>query len=478
MRPIRIFHTNDLHSHFEAMPKIAHFFNKKRKEYGEREILLFVDLGDHLDRSHPLTEVSVGFANREILEASGYQSVTLGNNEGITLTKEELNHLYQGSSYQVIVSNLRDLDTLEYPRWATPYKILDLDGFRLGMIGLTAPYKEYYRLLGWQVETAEEVLPELVSRLAPQVDLLILLSHLGLANDRLIAENYPEIGLILGGHSHHYLPEGEWIGNTLIVQMGRNGGHVGEVLIEPQRTNHPSLSFQIGATSFSIEGEEEDGRIMGLIEQYGEKAERLLDREIIYLKEGLPLHWEKESPFANLLAQSVRHWTHTEISLVNAGLLLDSLPPGSATQKDLLRVCPHPINTCVISLRALELKEIIEEALQPVKMRQRVRGFGFRGEILGFPVLDGCEVVVEGGEVPKVVGLYAHGKPLSPHAEIRLGTIDMFMFLKPYHALEKELSPEFFLPDFLRHLLAVEMHREGALEEAWHPRFHWVEGKK
>lgn len=475
MRSIRIIHTNDLHSHFEAMPKIAHYVKRRREEVRD-EHLLMIDLGDHMDRSNPITEVSLGMANRKVLEASGYGWITMGNNEGITLTKEELNRLYTGISPHVIISNLFDEKGLDYPDWAKPYEIITMDGLRIGLIGLTTPYKEYYRLLGWQVMTAEEILPDLIRTLSPQVDFLILLSHLGLPNDRLIAQEYPEIRLILGAHSHHLLQEGEWIGSTLITQAGKDGHEVGEVLIEwVEGEEGGPQSWKMKARTFSTVEEEEDEEIAALIRRNERMAEEVLNREVILLHESLPVHWEEESPFANLLAQSVRIFTKADIALVNAGLLLHSLPEGVTTKKDLLRVCPHPINPCVISIRALELKEIIEEALQPEKVRQRVRGYGFRGEVLGFPALDGCEVYLEAnGDRPKVVELMLGGKPLSPETVIRLGTIDMFMFLKPYQGLKKDLSPQFLLPDFLRTLLANELTREGAIEEARKTRFHWI----
>lgn len=476
IKPIRIIHTNDLHSHFEMMPKIARFFKRRRETLGDRENLLFIDLGDHLDRSHPITEVSLGEYNRIVLEAMGYRWVTIGNNEGITLTKEDLNRLYEGSAFHVILSNLVDLGTGAPPRWAKPFEIVTAGNLRLGLIGLTASYQEYYRLLGWKVKTAEEVLPELIATLRPQVDMILLLSHLGLPHDRRIAANFPEIHLILGAHSHHFLPEGEWVGSTLITQMGKGGTHVGEVVIQPEEaTFSPSSSsrFVMQAKAFSILNEERDREMDALILGAEKKAEERLKREVISLSNSLPVNWEDESPFANLLAQSVRLFTQADVSFVNAGLLLDSLPEGITTQKDLLRICPHPINPCVITLRALELKEIIEEALKPEKIRQRIRGYGFRGEILGFPSLDGCEVIVDGDmEKPRVVHLLMNGNPLSEETEIRLGTIDMLMFLKPYRVLQREYHPRFILPDFLRLLLATELNRENSIEEAWVPRFH------
>ena len=75
------------------------------------------------------------------------------------------------------------------------------------------------------------MLPEQVSRLRKEVDLVVLLSHLGLATDRRLAEEIPEIDIILGGHTHHLLEEPERVGQTWLAAAGKFGEHVGHVTI-------------------------------------------------------------------------------------------------------------------------------------------------------------------------------------------------------------------------------------------------------
>ncbi|MDT2238225.1 5'-nucleotidase C-terminal domain-containing protein [Paenibacillus larvae] len=67
----------------------------------------------------------------------------------------------------------------------------------------------------------------------------------------------------------------------------------------------------------------------------------------------LPLKndWYAASPLGNLLADSLRRFTRTELSLVNAGQLLGGLEAGSVTKGRLLEICPSPINPCRIKLR-------------------------------------------------------------------------------------------------------------------------------
>lgn len=58
-------------------------------------------------------------------------------------------------------------------------------------------------------------------------DLLIALTHIGINQDRRLAEVCPELDLILGGHSHTLLERPEKVGNTWICQGGSHGRFIG-----------------------------------------------------------------------------------------------------------------------------------------------------------------------------------------------------------------------------------------------------------
>jgi 5''-nucleotidase/2'',3''-cyclic phosphodiesterase and related esterases len=50
---------------------------------------------------HPLTEATDGQAITELLNEGLYDGVTIGNNEGITNSKDELNNLYNAANFPV-----------------------------------------------------------------------------------------------------------------------------------------------------------------------------------------------------------------------------------------------------------------------------------------------------------------------------------------------------------------------------------------
>lgn len=122
---VTILHTNDIHSHFENWPRIQRYLlteREQRRQSGSHVIT--VDLGDAVDRAHPLSEATQGQANVALLNAIGYDAVTIGNNEGLGLTHAALNRLYDRANFDVVLGNLTDTATQRPPQWALPAKII------------------------------------------------------------------------------------------------------------------------------------------------------------------------------------------------------------------------------------------------------------------------------------------------------------------------------------------------------------------
>ena len=218
---LRILHINDLHSHFEAYPKIKRFFAEHSKT--QREGLRF-DIGDNVDKSHPLTDVSAGRVNVDLMNDLGIDFATIGNNEGIGLAKAEINQLYHKADFQVILGNLRDKKGR--PTWAQPYVIYETKaGTKLALLAYTFPYYWTYVPNGWQVlDAISSLKKDLENPEVAAADFRILLSHLGIRLDEKIARQVPEIDLIIGAHTHHVFEEGEVVNGTYLAALRRSCG--------------------------------------------------------------------------------------------------------------------------------------------------------------------------------------------------------------------------------------------------------------
>src|SRR5690625_1404832 len=185
------YYTNDLHSHFESWPQVVTFLeNEKRQRIDQNESFWLVDIGDHLDRVHPITEATMGRANIELLNEAGYDLITLGNNEGITLPYQNLYHLYDQATFKIVCTNLKSL-TEKNPHWLQPTAtIQSKQGIKIGIIGLTAPFNAFYHLLGWHVEYPYEALDQQIEALNETTDVIVLLSHLRIRDRKYTRLNY------------------------------------------------------------------------------------------------------------------------------------------------------------------------------------------------------------------------------------------------------------------------------------------------
>lgn len=457
---IHIYHTNDLHSHFENWPKIVHYINSRKLVHKQSdETMLLFDIGDHVDRFNEISEATFGKVNVVFLNKLGYNNVTIGNNEGITLSHDSLNTLYDAAKFPVIAANLYYING-ERPKWIKPYDIHTLPGgIKIGVIGATINYSKLYELLGWKVEDPFMVLGPLLKELKEKTDCVVMLSHLGISEDERLASTFPEIDVILGGHTHHLLEKGKVIGKTLLCGAGKYGMYVGHV--ELTFNSEQKKLLKTNATVVSTELQKECLDTVKELKGLSLESKNILDEEIIVLNEGLDSDWFNENRLNKHLASALKEWCNSEIAMVNAGVLLDSLPKGKVSKGDIHRICPHPINPCKLELKGDALREIINEA-NTVKMQyHKIKGLGFRGEIMGRMIYDGVEYNTEAlsDGLEHVRDIYINGDQLDPERLYSVATIDMFTFGFFYPEMAHAANKEYYMPEMLRDLLAWKLRK-------------------
>lgn len=475
LQKVVILHTNDIHSHFEQMPKIATAFRLLEEKHAGTPVLK-IDVGDHMDRMRIATDGTGGAANIAVMNATGYHLAVPGNNEGLTFTQDQLAADYgQLADFTVLGSNMGIAPSGQLPPWLAPYWIKELGGIKVGFIGVTAYFPEFYSLLDWQLSEPIEKVAEYVAALREQADSIVVLSHLGLSNDRRMAEAISGIDLILGAHTHHLLEKLAICGQTYLAGTGCYGQYIGEVELAYDPVTKKLLHAEGG--SFSVEDYEMDPDISQLIEHYEEQGERSLEETISILDHPLTISWRQESPLGNLLASGIRDWVGAEIGIVNSGQLLGGLEAGEVTKKMLLSLCPSPINPCKFRLEGKQLMLALEQALLEEFIDKTIKGFGFRGKVLGTLCLDGVQVEYDEAGPPyhKIRWVTINGKPLDTKRSYLVGTLDMFTFGIGYLPLSEGTETEFYLPEFLRDILARQLTSARQLERCHQPR--WIKSE-
>ncbi|MFD1032414.1 bifunctional metallophosphatase/5'-nucleotidase [Metaplanococcus flavidus] len=430
---IHIYHTNDLHSHFDNWPSI-HAFLVGRKRWHEEmgDFCLILDIGDHVDRSHPFTEGTAGKGNVQMLNGASYDAVTIGNNEGITLSKEELDTLYAEADFDVILSNLFGGNG-ERPNWAKPYKIrVTPEGQRIGLVGATAEFTPFYERLGWQLTAARESIVQSVEEIKAHTDFIVCLSHLGVREDEILAESCQDIDLILGAHTHHIFHDGKQIGDVLLGAAGKFGAYIGHVIIDEDLKKKKAYLIETEKLDNPDEYYDRDRRTEG---------RALLKDTVFHNEVALKAEWFKESEMAQLFGKAMIEFSRADCALFNAGLFMEDMPSGEVTRYDFHRMLPHPINPCMIELTGAELKEIYLQSMNSEWPQLELKGLGFRGAVFGKMIRTGMDL--ENHQ------LFINGKRADSDEVYKLITLDMFTF--GYFFPEFKRSPKtYFMPEFIR----------------------------
>ncbi len=229
-----ILHTNDFHG--KLTPQQSLKLKLARKSLGSRGLL--IDAGDAGSAGN-ITFHSSGEPIMELMTDAGYDAMTVGNRD-FHFSTIGFQAKLKSAGFPVLCANVRSIDPgTPNPTCASVNQ--DLDGLKVFVFGLTVPMitermlvrKVSSYVFDNPLETAARLVPELRNG----CDLLVCLSHIGIARDRELAERCPDIDLIVGGHTHVILETGETVGKTLIVQAGSFGKLLGRVVIEGTGTN-------------------------------------------------------------------------------------------------------------------------------------------------------------------------------------------------------------------------------------------------
>lgn len=449
MEKIILLHTNDLHSHLENWPKIRRFLHTRQQEdRRNNQAVITVDLGDFVDRWHPLTEATNGQANVELMNQIHYDAATIGNNEGVGNSKEDLNHLYDGANFGVILDNLFDKPTLQAPEWSQAYKIITTEsGTKVGLMAFTAPFPLTYNPNGWDIRQVDDMLPDLIASLRPQVDVLVLMSHLGISADRYIARSHPEIDVILGSHTHHLFERGEQIGNVQVAAAGKYGYYVGEVHIYLDEEHQiVRTSAHTYATDKMLELPEDQAEIA----EYLTEGHRLLSEKVVAdLPFAMSEDIHAEHPMIKYTLKAVKEKAGTDVAILNSGLFLRDIPAGIVNQDQLHTALPHPMHLIRVTFSGKELIRLIfeMEKNRHFLINFPVVGMGFRGKVFGHLVYEGLSYDSVNRQVCWL------GEPIDPAANYTIATVDHYMFLPFFPTIEIAGEYEFLFPEFIRSVL-------------------------
>lgn len=444
MEALRILHTNDLHSHFEHFPKIGRYLKKAQADKSVSEVYTF-DAGDFMDRSHPLSDATEGQANIELMNKFNYDAITIGNNEGISNPHWVLEKLFDHADFPVVLANLREEDE-SMPKWCTKDKIITTKkGTRIALIGLTAAYPMTYGPNHWHVKMLKNTMDDLLPKLEGKYDMLIMLTHIGLRMDRWLSKNYPQIDLIVGGHSHDLIPNGEKVNNTWITQTGKWGNYVGDIHVEigdDHKVRKITPTTVPVASMPEMPGDEE------IIQGYREKGKEILEQQTVA---ELPEKFKDDKTAAiQVSLDAIADFAGTDLAMLSSGLFLAPFKAGKLTKYDMQKALPHPMHVVRSTLKGTDLWRLIMEIEKNRHYLEHfpLQGMSFRGKIFGQMYYKGIKV----DHRRRIV--YVNGKEIDPEKEYQIAGLDHYVLVPFFPTLSIVGDNEFLFPQFLREVIS------------------------
>lgn len=236
-----LYHTNDFHS--RLTPQQAERLHALRQGSGTPALLL--DAGDAVGSGN-VTFRPGGEAVLDRMADAGYDAMTVGNRE-FHFTQTGFRCKLSRAVFPILCANIRRANVRSTDAMpAAPCPELPIQqhvflqpapDWRVVVFGLTVPMITE-RMLTRKISpfvfdppipTARALIRALREQYRP--DLLVALTHLGLQMDRKLAQEAPGIDLIVGGHSHNALEQGERVGDCLIVQAGAHARYLGCVSV-------------------------------------------------------------------------------------------------------------------------------------------------------------------------------------------------------------------------------------------------------
>ncbi|MEY4266080.1 MAG: hypothetical protein RIS90_615 [Pseudomonadota bacterium] len=411
---ITVMHTNDHHGRFwrnsdgeygmSARKTVIDGIRREVAAAGGYSLLL--DGGD-VNTGVPESDLQDAVPDFKGMNLLGYQAMAVGNHEfdkplGILRMQRDL------AQFPMLSANIYE----HGKRMFDPYKVFDLGGLRVGVMGLTTEdtskmvLPENVKNIEFRSTAAEaaRVVPELRSK----ADVVIAATHMGhyengrhgtqAPGDVELARAVKGIDLVVGGHTQNpacmkaenvldqaYVPGAECRpdrqNGTWIVQAHEWGKYVGRADFEYRNGEFKLVQYKLipvnlkrpvkgadGKTTLVPYTQEiaEDKAMLALLEPYQAFGQQKLGVEIGEsdgrLEGDRAVVRTKPASLAILIGLAAMERTKADFAIVNAGGVRDSLAAGKITYKDVLKVQPFGNTLSTVDLSATEVMAYLQAA--------------------------------------------------------------------------------------------------------------------
>lgn len=436
-RPIVIIYDNDVHCAVDGYAKIAGLRDDVLA--ADTAYVALVSSGDFI-QGGIVGSLSKGADIIPILNAAGYDVVTLGNHEfdyGVPRMMEVLESL----KAEIVCANFRSIDKLQ-PYYA-PYTIKQMGKKKVAFMGILTPETmqaesaAFFDKDGKQLyDICDDGLVDLVQNTVNKArkkgaDYVVALTHLGEAGKYFtsvdLINRTTGIDVVLDGHSHSVIecnmvpdanqnPKPSTQTGTAVANVGKlhisKGGKCTTTLIPAETISHESASVAQAVADAKKHFEEYTSRVcaqsdckLSILDENGKRIIR-----------------NQEAGIGDFFCDAVAALADAEISIFNGGGIRADIPQGDVTNGDIINVIPFDNQLCLMELTGEHLQEVLENCLSNLPE-----------ESGSFPQVSGIKLVVKIGATPKIqnIQVLQDGKwePLNPEGSYKVASSEYLQTL-------------------------------------------------
>ncbi len=371
-----ILHSNDVHGQIDGYAYITAL--KASYEEKGAEVIL-VDAGD-FSQGTTYVSVSKGATAVEMLNAAGYDFVTLGNHE-FDFGYEQLKMNLANANFKVLCANIFENGK---PIFDASAVYTTKSGVKIGFFGMDTPETQtkvnpgLIRTLSFESgddfsKSASDAVRNLRSDGA---DLVIGIVHLGVDEESLangygstdLFEKVEGINMLIDGHSHTVMESGE--NGEPIQSTGTKFANIGVIVIDD--ASKKIVDNYLVSTEGLPKDEEVDGKAQEIIKTVDEQFSAVFATTEVRLNgDKAPGNRTEETNLGDLITDamlwsvirsegSVNVDDDRVVCITNGGGIRATIDVGDVTMKDINTVLPFGNTVAVIYVTGAELLEALE----------------------------------------------------------------------------------------------------------------------
>ena len=364
LREITILYTNDEHGYIEGVEEGRGAANmigvwQERHDYSLDGPFLVLSGGDMWQWwGEAISSWYEGESMVEVMNGMGYDAAAVGNHEfdfGLAVLKERAAQM----NFPLLSANLIYNNGSSIPEefGISPYTILEVNGIRIGIIGLTTTSTHVKTINpAFEFEDYSDALFDVVPVVkAAGADLILVIGHVCLEELNALAYEIGSLGIHLLGGGHCHELSSSRVNETVIISGGwkLESYAYATFIVDIDAdivtvVDYGTEANQGGAAVPSIES---------TVAYWRGLTDNELNVPIGYIQNGLD---KSSSSLNRLLPETwLLFFPDADIALSWTEIFQDSLMPGDIMISDVIRILPYPNNIVQLKMNGDELMRVL-----------------------------------------------------------------------------------------------------------------------